>query len=100
MPCASCKGRIEAGDSKARVDYKKPRIKGGFEKLSELEISMPNPKRRHSQRRTSIRRAHDHLSAPALSECSNCHERKMPHHVCPRCGHYDNREIVETKEAS
>ena len=25
---------------------------------------MPNPKRRHSKRRSSTRRAHDHLTAP------------------------------------
>ncbi|MGE0405630.1 MAG: 50S ribosomal protein L32 [Candidatus Korobacteraceae bacterium] len=61
---------------------------------------MPNPKRRHSKRRTSIRRSHDHLSAHSLSECSNCHERKLPHRICPRCGYYDNREVLETKEAS
>lgn len=35
---------------------------------------MPNPKRRHSKRRTSTRRAHDHLKAPAFAECPNCHE--------------------------
>jgi large subunit ribosomal protein L32 len=61
---------------------------------------MPNPKRRHSKRRTSIRRAHDHLHAHALAECSNCHEQKLPHRICPRCGYYDNREVLETKEAS
>ena len=31
---------------------------------------MPNPKRRHSKRRTSTRRAHDHLSKPASGEVS------------------------------
>jgi len=34
---------------------------------------MPNPKRRHSQRRTSNRRAHDALKHAGLSECPNCH---------------------------
>ena len=48
---------------------------------------MPNPKRRHSKRRTSIRRAHDALKTHSLSECPNCHERKMPHRACPKCGH-------------
>ena len=27
---------------------------------------MPNPKRRHSKRRTSTRRAHDHLRLPGI----------------------------------
>jgi large subunit ribosomal protein L32 len=61
---------------------------------------MPNPKRRHSQRRTSTRRAHDALSRHSLSECPNCHEQKMPHRVCPKCGYYKGREVIEAKEAS
>ena len=44
---------------------------------------MPNPKRRHSKRRTSTRRAHDFLEKPALGECPNCHETKQPHQACP-----------------
>ncbi|MGH9353582.1 MAG: 50S ribosomal protein L32, partial [Terriglobia bacterium] len=40
---------------------------------------MPNPKRRHSHARKNRRRAHDHLSLPAVSECPHCHESKPPH---------------------
>jgi len=61
---------------------------------------MPNPKRRHSKARTGSRRAHDSLKSHALSECPNCHERKMPHRACPKCGHYKGREVLEVKEAS
>ena len=61
---------------------------------------MPNPKRRHSQARTSKRRSHDFLTAKSTSECPNCHERKLPHRVCPKCGHYKQREVVEVKDAS
>jgi large subunit ribosomal protein L32 len=60
---------------------------------------MANPKRRHSQARTSKRRAHDHLTARSLSECPNCHEKKLPHHTCPKCGFYKGREIVEVEES-
>jgi len=56
---------------------------------------MPNPKRRHSKRRSSTRRAHDHLAVKARIECPNCHEMKLPHHTCPHCGYYKGREIVE-----
>ena len=59
---------------------------------------MPNPKRRHSKRRTSTRRAHDHLRAAGLSECPNCHEPKLPHRACPKCGQYKGREVVEVAE--
>jgi large subunit ribosomal protein L32 len=61
-------------------------------------ISMPNPKRRHSKRRTSIRRSHDGLTTQSLSECPNCHERKLPHHACPKCGTYKGREVLVVKE--
>ena len=61
---------------------------------------MPNPKRRHSKRRTSTRRAHDHLFPPTLGECSNCHEKKLPHRACPKCGHYNGREVIDTAAKS
>ena len=51
---------------------------------------MANPKRRHSKTRTSKRRSHDGLRARSLSECPNCHERRLPHRVCAKCG-YDMR---------
>ena len=59
---------------------------------------MPNPKRRHSKARRDRRRAHDHLTAPSFSECSNCHELRLPHRACPHCGFYKEREVVETAE--
>jgi len=61
---------------------------------------MANPKRRHSKRRTATRRAHDHLHGKSLSECPNCHEPKLPHRVCPKCGHYKEREVIEVEKAS
>ena len=59
---------------------------------------MPNPKRRHSKRRTSTRRAHDGLSRSILSECPHCHEPKLPHRVCGKCGKYKGREVIEVVE--
>jgi len=34
-----------------------------------------------------------------MSECPNCHEHKMPHRACPKCGFYKEREVLEVKEA-
>ena len=59
---------------------------------------MPNPKRRHSHERTSTRRAHDALKTPSQSECPNCHEPKLPHRVCPHCGQYKGREVIEVEQ--
>lgn len=61
---------------------------------------MPNPKRRHSKARRDKRRAHDALTAPSLSRCSNCQEPKVPHRVCPACGYYKGREVVATEETT
>jgi large subunit ribosomal protein L32 len=58
---------------------------------------MPNPKRRHSKRRTSTRRAHDGLSTPGLSKCPNCHEMKQSHRACSHCGYYKGRQVKDTK---
>ena len=41
-----------------------------------------------------MRRAHDALSAANPNECPSCGELKRPHHVCPSCGHYADREVV------
>jgi large subunit ribosomal protein L32 len=57
---------------------------------------MPNPKRRHSKRRTSTRRAHDFLVPLSLAECPNCHEKKLPHQACLKCGYYKGREVIDT----
>lgn len=57
---------------------------------------MPNPKRRHSAARTGKRRAHDSLAKPSFAECPNCHEPKIPHRVCMKCGQYKGREVIET----
>ena len=59
---------------------------------------MPNPKRRHSKARTAKRRAHDFLKQPGLSLCPNCHEAKLAHRVCPRCGHYKGKQVMEVEE--
>lgn len=65
----------------------------------ERNCTMPNPKRRHSARRTANRRAHDFLTASGLSECPSCHEKKLPHRACPKCGDYKGRTVLDTKEA-
>jgi large subunit ribosomal protein L32 len=70
--------------------------------LSQIErienLAMPNPKRRHSTRRSANRRAHDFLTASGLSECPSCHEKKLPHRACPKCGAYKGRAVLEVKE--
>ena len=59
---------------------------------------MAVPKRRKSKARRDQRRSHDALSAPARSECPQCNQPKAPHRVCPNCGTYRGREVIETEE--
>lgn len=67
---------------------------------NQRDTDMPNPKRRHSKQRTAKRRSHDYLTPTGLSECPNCHERKLPHRACGKCGEYKGRSVLAVKEAS
>ena len=57
---------------------------------------MPVPKKRHSKSRRDMRRAqHDKMAAPTLVACPKCQEPMPAHRVCPSCGFYRNREVIE-----
>ena len=56
------------------------------------------PKRKTSKSKRNMRRSHDALSLPQLSECTQCHEIKMPHQVCPTCGYYKGRQVIQIKK--
>jgi len=58
---------------------------------------MPNPKRRHSNSRTRLRRTHDIIKLKSLSKCSNCGSAVLPHRICPDCGYYRGRQVVTIK---
>lgn len=55
---------------------------------------MAVPKRKTSKARKRKRRTHWKLNTPNLTECPQCHELKLPHRVCPSCGHYKGKEVV------
>ena len=57
---------------------------------------MAVPTRKNPRARRNSRRAnHDKVSAPALSSCSNCAELMIGHRVCPACGYYKGRQIID-----
>lgn len=58
---------------------------------------MAVPKRKTGRAVRDSRRATHNISAPAASVCPQCHEPKLPHRVCPSCGYYRGREIVDTE---
>lgn len=58
---------------------------------------MANPKRRHSNTRSRLRRAHDFLKVENLKECPQCHKACQSHRVCPSCGYYKGRQVMTVK---
>ena len=56
-------------------------------------------KRRFSKARTASRRAHFKAQPVTLVECPQCHARMVPHRVCPECGYYAGRHVIEVKKA-
>jgi large subunit ribosomal protein L32 len=62
-------------------------------------VSMvPLPKRKLSKGRRDRRRSQDALQAVSLVQCSNCGEMRLPHTVCPNCGHYQGREVISVEK--
>ncbi len=50
-----------------------------------------------SKMRTNIRFSNNSkLTAPNLTECPQCHELKASHRVCPKCGYYDGKQVIDT----
>lgn len=59
---------------------------------------MPVPKRKTSKARRDKRRTHWKLSLRGMALCPRCQEAKLPHRVCPKCGYYKDRQVVEAEE--
>lgn len=61
------------------------------------------PKQRISRTRQGNRRRHHYLPELQLVKCPQCAGMKRPHHVCPSCGTYRGRQVIEiesTRRAS
>jgi large subunit ribosomal protein L32 len=59
---------------------------------------MAVPKRKQSNSRTGMRRSHDRKKPKQLSNCPGCSAAVPTHVVCPKCGYYMGRTIVEVEE--
>ncbi|MBR4395004.1 MAG: 50S ribosomal protein L32 [Eubacteriaceae bacterium] len=53
------------------------------------------PKHRQSKSKKNKRRANFKVAMPGLSKCPECGELMQPHRVCPNCGKYNGRVVVE-----
>ncbi|MES2793244.1 MAG: 50S ribosomal protein L32 [Planctomycetota bacterium] len=59
---------------------------------------MAVPKRRQSVSRTAKRRSHHAKKPIQLQFCPQCGTAAPTHLVCPTCGSYQGRTVVETKQ--
>ncbi|AVK99765.1 50S ribosomal protein L32 [Pediococcus inopinatus] len=58
---------------------------------------MAVPKRKTSKSRKRNRRGHIKLQLPGLAPCPNCGELRVSHRVCPSCGFYDGKQVMDVK---
>ena len=60
---------------------------------------MAVPKRKQSKSRSAIRRAQVMKQpVPHFIPCPRCNEPHISHRVCPACGYYRDRLVIEKKE--
>lgn len=59
---------------------------------------MAVPKGKVSKQRKRKRRTHYKAEAPGMALCPKCGDVKLPHRVCPTCGTYKGKQVVEVDE--
>jgi large subunit ribosomal protein L32 len=45
-----------------------------------------------------MRRSHHAMAAPHLTECQSCGDRIVQHRVCPKCGYYKARTVLNVDD--
>lgn len=55
---------------------------------------MPVPKQRHTKSRRDKRRSQIFLEPKTFTFCPRCKAPVLPHHMCPNCGYYRGREVI------
>jgi large subunit ribosomal protein L32 len=57
---------------------------------------MSVPKQRHTKQRRDRKRKRFAIKPKETQKCSKCGSLKLSHQVCPNCGYYKGREIINT----
>ncbi|MEN9343875.1 MAG: hypothetical protein RLZZ453_662 [Chlamydiota bacterium] len=58
---------------------------------------MAVPRNRVSNARKNSRRAHHAKKPKTIQTCSNCSSSCLPHRICPQCGFYDGKAVVNAR---
>jgi len=53
------------------------------------------PARHFSKNRRDNRRAQLKLTTSSLMSCPHCHKPMLAHKVCPNCGYYNGKMVVD-----
>lgn len=56
---------------------------------------MAVPKRKMSKSRKRLRRGHHSGAGMKTQACPRCSSPKLSHRVCPTCGYYRGKKVVE-----
>jgi large subunit ribosomal protein L32 len=59
---------------------------------------MAVPKKKISKQRRRKRRGSMKAPLPTVNRCPKCGDPKQPHRVCPTCGTYRGKQVVEVEE--
>lgn len=59
---------------------------------------MAVPKKKMSRSRTRRRKATWKASRPDIVKCPACEAPTRPHRVCPGCGSYNGRQVIDVFE--
>lgn len=58
---------------------------------------MAVPKQKKSRTRRNQRRSHDAVGKPTVVTCPTCGSPSAPHRVCPSCGTYRSRHVMDVE---
>ena len=84
------------------------KVKGAWQKSTntvfsfdkrDCEVIMAVPKYKTSKSRSRRRRSINmKLNAPNLIACNTCGNKVVPHRVCPKCGFYKGKQVLNLEE--
>jgi len=56
---------------------------------------MAVPQRKVSKSRKNLRRSHHAIKSGSLGRCPRCNQAAMPHRICPNCGYYKGKQVID-----